>query len=351
MNVHTPASRADESAWALPDMTVIWPRADAGGRSPDEHGRWKDYVPRMRDIALRHGWSKREAADRIGMSDGTFNQWFSGKYGGRYDTMNDKVAQFLALQAETDAAAVQMPTSPPFMNLHSSGEIMQTLQAAQVMPALVIITAAAGVGKTTTCETYQATRPHVFMATACPHTRTVHGMLVEIARCIGLDRYNPARLVPTIGAQIKRRGAGSLLIVDEAQNLSDDAVNQLRHFVDQYGCGVAVVGNTETYGRFSTKEAAGTKYGQLRRRIFRRIRIDQAPDADLKAFITASGISGDKETQFLMGVGRKPGALGQIDMTVRLAKLLAAGDEEAGGSVALRHLKTAWQERDVEGLS
>ena len=47
----------------------------------------------------------------------------------------------------------------------------------------------------------------------------------------------------------------------------------------------------------------------------------------------------------LTGIGNKPGALGQIDKTLKLAGLLAAGD---GGAITEKHIRAAWTNRAVE---
>lgn len=350
MNKHV-ATSTGTALWELPDLTTPFTRADGPGRGPHEHARWARNIERIRAIALRNDWTKNEMAQRVGMASGTFSQVYSAKYQGRFDTMNDQLERFIALQDEIEEQARQIPQSPPFMQLVSAREIIDTLQAAQVMPALVMITAAAGCGKTAAAEFFAETRPHVYMATISPHTKTVHGALTEIANTVGLHRHNPGTLVRSIGEVIKRKGNGSLLIVDEAQHLLDDAVNQLRHFVDRYACGVAIMGNTETYSRFSATVMDGTGYGQLRRRFFRRILIENPRKDDLRAFIKACGIEGEKEVAFLTGIGMKPGAFGQVDMTVKLAKMVVAGDPDTDGKVTIDALRWAWENRDVEALA
>lgn len=52
--------------------------------------------------------------------------------------------------------------------------------------------------------------------------------------------------------------------------------------------------------------------------------------------------------KFLTGIGHKPGALGQIDKTMKLAGMLAAGDANGGSAIAERHIRKAWTNRGVE---
>ena len=332
------------TSWALPDLTA--PFSNGPGRSDADFATWSKLIAKVRDIAMRQDWSKAEAARQIGLPDGTFHGWYAGSYNGRFDRTNEKVAAWL--EAHAERAALVIPASPPFMETAIGAEITDMLAVAQVMPALVMATAGAGMGKTTVAQEYCDTHPHCHLVTISPHTRTVHAMLMEIADTIGVRQHNPGRLVRALGEKLRRTGGGTLLIVDEAQNLVDDAVNQLRHFVDVYQCGVAILGNTETYSRFSTGLAGGVKYAQLRRRFFKRMRRETPRKDDLATFIAACDIVEPDQVRFLTGVGMKPGAFGQIDMTVKLAKMLAAG---AGRAVSMADLRAAWENRDVEGLT
>ncbi|WP_306050148.1 AAA family ATPase [Oceaniradius stylonematis] len=342
MNIHHGTSQ--DHQWQLPETSV--PFKDGPGRTAKDFETWVKLVTRIYEIAVLNGWSKTKTAEQIGMPTSTFSGWYQGTYQGRFDRHNEAVGKYVALYDRIDEGP-SVPQSPDFLQTHAARVITDTLFAAQIMPALVMVTGAAGIGKTASAEHFAASRPHTHLATISPHTRTVHAMLTEIAFAVGVRSHNPTRLVRSIGERLERKGAGTLLIVDEAQNLVDDAINQLRHFVDQYRCGVAVLGNTETYSRFSTSVMDGSKYGQLRRRIFKRVKIDRPRKDDLLAFIKAWGVTDQEQITFLTGVGMKPGALGQIDMTIKVAMINAAGDRKA---LTLDHLKWAWENRDVEGL-
>lgn len=334
-------SPQEGAAWAMPEISP----PEGPNRTQADIAQWRELVSRVISIAERNGWTKAETARRAGQPGGTFHQWVSGTYTGRLDTTNAKILAWLDTVEEMEAISAAIPASPPFMLSGFARECGDTLLAAQTLPAMVMICAAAGMGKTMTARHYAATRPHCYLATISPHTRTVHGMLVEIADEIEVAQHNPGRLVRSIGTKLQRSGGGTLLIIDEAQNLIDEAINQLRHFVDNYQCGVALLGNEEIYTRFGKNWTDGPRYGQLRRRIFKRIRHMQPSRADLDRFIAAWGIKEADQVSFLRGVGLKPGSLGQIDMTCKLAAITAHG---ANRAISLGDLKAAWSNRDVE---
>jgi DNA transposition AAA+ family ATPase len=338
MNAHIDTS--DFSGWEQPE-----PAADFISRHVDDIDDWRLIREQVAELALAHSWTKAEVTRRSGMKKGTFSQWFSGSYLGRLDTYNRQMRQWVLAVMEA-AAMPAIPMSPAFVKTRIASEITQTLQWAQMTADLVIITVGAGCGKTATCRHYRATHPHVFHATVSPHTKTVHGMLVELAAELEVHENNPAKLTRAIGSRLQRIGGGSLLIIDEAQNLVDDAINQLRHFSDIYQCGIALVGNEEVYTRFA-KQAGGKSYAQLKRRVGKHLKRQKPYAEDIAAYIAAWGVSDHESARLLTGIGMKGGALGQIDKTMKLASMIAMADDRP---VTVRDVQDAWKNRDVEDL-
>lgn len=329
------------SIWALPATT---PSADGAGRSVEDVAEWRTLVAKVSALAGARGWSKAEVARQAGMADGTLNQWFSGKYGGRLDTMNAKVRQWLEALDEMEQLTQGVPASPGYVETRTAREIVETLTYAQMLPEMAVITLAAGMGKSYTAKHYCSIRPHAYHVTMTPHTKTVHGMLVEISTALGITQQNPAKLHRAIGDRLQRNGRKTLLIVDEAQNLVDAAVDQLRSLLDLNECGIALIGNEEIYDRFKNRPD-GPSYAQIKRRFGKRLRRLHPYAEDIQIVIDAWGITDAAARKLLTGIGNKPGALGQIDKTLKLAGLVAAGKGEA---INERHIRAAWENRAVE---
>lgn len=341
MNVHT--STSPVNVWDQPSPSPEF----LAKHSAEDVAAWRRLVARVIEIASANSWTKAEVTRRSQMKDGTFSQWFSGTYIGRLEPWNRVVGQWLDAVEDSAGMGSMIPHSPAFIKTKIAMEIMETLMWAQMTGDMVMVTIGAGMGKTATCRHFQATRPHVYHATVTPHTKTVHGMLVELASELDVKEYNPAKLTRAIGAKLSRIGGGTLLIVDEAQNLVDDAINQLRHFSDVYQCGVALVGNDEIYSRFG-RANGGPSYAQLKSRVGKHLKRSKASAADLQAYIAAWEITDADCVKFLTGIGLKGGALRQIEKTVKLAYMAANG---AGQALTLAHLDHAWRRRDVEDLS
>lgn len=344
MNTSTTPSPASgpASAWQRPNPSAEF----VAKHTETAVEEWRQLTDRVMDVARVRGFSKAEVTRRAGMKEGTFSQWYSGTYIGRLEPHNAQVAQWLDALADADIVTATVPASPAYIMTKIGAQIFETLHWAQVTSDMVMITLGAGIGKTAACKQYRANRPHVYHVTISPHTKTVFGMLNELAAALEVRELNPAKLTRAIGEKLTRIGDGTLLIVDEAQNLIDDAINQLRHFMDIYGCGIALVGNEEVYSRFA-KTAGGPSYAQLKRRIGKRLKLTKPYADDVRAYIAAWGIIEPTCVTYLMGIGNKGGAIGQIEKTVKLAMMMSMGNQE---ELKVKHLQAAWANRDVEDM-
>jgi DNA transposition AAA+ family ATPase len=339
MNIAANTTKPSSSVWELP---IISPEL-AANRTEDDIAEWRRLTESLKRIAEMRGWAKADAARKIGMADGTFSQWFSGKYAGRLDNTNAQVAKFIDQQEELANLFGQIPQSPPFFLTRTAREIMQTLEWAQMAADLVIATVGAGCGKTATCNKYKTERPNVFMITVSENTKTVNAMLTDLIYELGIHEHNPARYVRAIGQKLSASG-NALLIVDEAQHLIPEAVNQLRHFSDLYKCGIALVGNDEVNHSFRDNKAKDRTYAQLRRRVGKRLSRAKPYPEDIQAAIAAWNVTDPQCVKFLSGIGNKGGALGQIDKTMKAATLLTVS---TGEPLRYEFLKEAWENRNL----
>ncbi len=318
----------------------------------EKHGaeveRWRKLLSRTINVARENGWTKAEVARRTGVPDGTFSQWTNGNYPGVLANINDSVNNWLDALEESSGIAASLPVSPKFIRTATGSEIFNVLLYSQISAGFTMVVLPSGSGKTTAARHFVNTRPHTWMATVSPHTKTVHGLLVELATELDVHEHNPARLVRAIGRKLQRIGDGTLLIVDEAQNLLPEAINQLRHFVDNYNCGVTLIGNEDTGSAFLKDRGSIASRAQVVTRFDRRLRQERDPAGDALMLIDAWGIAEDDCVKFLSGIATKPGALRNIDRTVRAAAMVALG---AGEDLALKHLTAAWRNRDMGDLA
>lgn len=330
--------------WNFPTPTPAF--VDKHG--PTEVERWRKLLARAIDVAREHGWTKAEVARRTGVPEGTFSQWTNGNYPGVLTNINDGVNNWLDALEESVGLASRLPVSPKFLRTATGSEIYNVLLYSQISAGFTMVVLPSGSGKTTAARHFVNTRPHSWMCTVSPHTKTVHGVLVELATELDIHEHNPAKLVRAIGRRLQRSGEGTLLIIDEAQNLIPDAINQLRHFVDNYNCGVTLMGNEDTGTAFLKERGSVASRAQVVSRFDRRLSTERDPVNDALMLIDAWQIEQPDCVKFLSAIASKPGALRNIDRTVRAAWMQALG---AGDDMSLKYLTAAWRNRDLGELA
>lgn len=337
----------NKSTWDLSAFTEPEIKEGDYGRTTSDIEDWRNLRVSLETIANKNGWSKVDVSAKSNVADGTLNQWFSGKYKGRYDNTNEKIQLWLDSEANKSTLSVSNKAHV-YIETAVSRRIYEALTFAQTLADIVVIVCDAGLGKTETSKHYKRKNPNVFMVTMSPHSQTAHGMLLVLASALGVFQNNPGKMVQPIGDALSNGGkGGTLLIVDEAQNLKDEAINQLRHFCDNHGVGIALVGNSEVYDRFQ-QQGRGPSHAQMRSRIGMRVEQTKPSEADLDLYINSWGIADPKAIHFLMGVGQKEGHFRQVKKTIVLANILASGDKK---ELSYKHLNAAWKQRNVEGGS
>lgn len=341
-------SRQNNAMPSIGNWSIPTPSAEFLAKHPvRDVEEWRGLIARVVELATAQGWTKTEVAKRSGIAEGTFSQWASGKYTGILAPYNQQVSTWLVAVEENADLAALVPASRGFLKTSVAIDTMDALLWSQVTGGFVSITLPAGCGKSFACMHFQRTRPNVYMATLSPNTKTVHGMLVEIADALEVSEHNPARLARAIARKLQRGGENSLLIIDEAQNALPDSINQLRGFSDvpQKNVGVALVGNEETAVGFTKDQGRSiASRAQVLSRFDRRVTIVRNPEDDALKLIAAWEVSEPKIVQMLLGIAMKPGALRQIDRTMKLASMYAASE---GVEVALKHVNSAWKNRNL----
>jgi DNA transposition AAA+ family ATPase len=331
-------SKDAAQAWNAPKQE---PEIDA-----DQLTDWQMATRRLAKVAGADGLTRSEVSRRSDIPLGTFSAWYDGTYNGSYKNTTARVVRWLDAVEEQKSNAFASPEAPEWVETRTAKELWDTLVYAQMMPEIAVVTLGAGMGKTTTSRRYIATRPNAFLVTMRPTTAGKHSMLQELAMALDVIERNPARLDRAIGHRLQRNGRHTLLIVDEAQNLKDDAADQLRYFHDEYGCGIALLGNDEVASRFGRKDPRKGQ-AQFHRRVGKRIeRLTPLPE-DIEALIDAWNLEDADARKLLRAVGNKPGALGQIDKTARLASMFAMG---RGSAIEASDIRAAWRDRAGETI-
>lgn len=244
----------------------------------------------------------------------------------------------LASQAELGADA---PIVPDWYDTPTAKKVTNALRYAQSGEMVLIVTPP-GIGKTKAAQRFAAHDPNVWLATMAPSAAGVATMLTEIAEAVGLGQIkgSPQQLSRQIKARV--RGKSGLIIVDEAQELTDKALNELRHIHDLTQVGVAIMGNESVVGMLDGRKTA---LAQISSRIAKPIIIEEPGLGDLEALLDAWRVMDADQRDFLIKLGRMPGALRTVTQTLKSAAFLSWG---AGKPLSLAYLREAAKERSFK---
>ena len=272
------------------------------------------------------------------VASSTLSLFAAGNYGGNNTTIAVKVLAFrdrLASQAEIAADA---PIVPDWYETPTARKVTSFLRYAQSGEMVLIVTPP-GIGKTKVAERFAANDPNVWLATMSPSTAGVATMAIEVAEAVGLGEIkgSPQQLSRQIKARV--RGKNGLLIVDEAQELTDKALNELRSWHDLTNVGIAIMGNESVVGMLDGRKNA---LAQISSRIAKPLLIEKPEPGDLTVLLDAWGIMEADQRDFLIKLGKLPGALRGVTQTIKSASFAAFG---AGQPLGLAHLREAARQR------
>lgn len=292
----------------------------------------------VRLIMTEEGLTQADIAREAGIPYGTFTPFMGGTYKGDNSGIAVKVRRWLETRRERKRTHAVLPAAPVFVETPTALNIIEIMSFAQVAPDMGVVVGGAGLGKTTAIEKYRKENSNVFVVTAEPCLSTPNNMLSAIADELGVIERRNAFLSRAIVNRL--RGAGALLVIDEAQHLSSQALDQLRTIHDKARCGVIVAGNESVFARLQGGETKGAQFAQLHSRVGMRIVQAQPRAKDICALIAAWGIDGSSpEAALLKVIARKPGALRGLTKVVRVASMLASGSAEP---LSAGHIRRAW---------
>jgi len=289
---------------------------------------------RIRDL-VRVGCTQRDIARQAGVSETALSQFLNGKYPGNERQLLGGLQKWSAKFGKDADELLPIPTE--VVETPTGRRIEQALAFAQSEPTIVVIYGNPGVGKTTSIALYQRRNVNVWVATCNPASGNVSATLQQVAGAVGLRGLPAAPYQLSCDIITRLHGSGGLLIVDESQDLSAQAYNQLRAIHDATGVGLCLCGNEEVYSKV-TGRANRAYFAQLASRIGRRLQLRTVTPEDVDAFLQPWGITGGAEVEFAKHVALGAGGLRSLYQCLRQATIAAHG---AGRPVDVKLMRDA----------
>lgn len=283
------------------------------------------------------GASWSQLATQTGIASGTLSVFAGGKYAGDNDRVARDIFRFRQHLASQADLAFDAPEIPLFFETPTSRRLQALLTFAQ-RGRIVAAAAGPGIGKTITIRAYRDAMPNVWLVTMAPSCAGVNNMGIEVLAALGeKDARGSSQ---ALSRRIKDRivGSGGLLVFDEAQHMSEKAIEEARSWHDATGIGIAFFGNETVLSRIEggSRKAA---FAQLYSRVGMR-HIQNLPLADdARALARAWDVDDEKQERFIVAKSQTPGGLRTVTMMMEVATIIAASERQAR---CLAHLQDAW---------
>lgn len=316
---------------------------------PDEIDALRE---RLRLFKEANGYSWGRLGQLTGVASGTLSGWVPGTYNnGKIHETHDiatKVHRFFMKEESQRALDPVAAIVPPFQMTRTARRIHGMLTFAQ-RGKMVVAVGDPGMGKTAALDQYHATGSNVWKATMSPSTASLNACLLQLMRSLGASRLGGASEALSVMIREKVANRQGLFLIDEAQHLSERALEEIRAIHDDTGVGIAFVGNREVLTRIEGA-ARTAAFAQLFSRVSIRHIFTKPEPADIELLLNAWAVTAAAEREFLTKVAMKAGggAIRSLTHTLELATLLAQQSEEAR---VLDHIEGAWQQLSSRPLA
>ncbi|EDF1295612.1 AAA family ATPase [Salmonella enterica subsp. enterica serovar Enteritidis] len=281
-----------------------------------------------------------QIARESGVAAGTLSAFVNNKYNGD----NERVAQSLQRWLENYHRAAELPEPPRFVETQTVRQIWTSMRFASLTESIAVICGNPGVGKTEAAREYRRTNNNVWMITVTPSCASVLECLTELAFELGMNDA-PRRKGPLSRALRHRlEGTQGLVIIDEADHLGAEVLEELRLLQESTRIGLVLMGNHRVYSNMTGGNRT-VEFARLFSRIAKRTAINKTKKADVKAIADAWQITSENERELLQQIAQKPGALRILNHSLRLAAMTAHGN---GEHVNEDYLRQAFRELDLD---
>lgn len=276
--------------------------------------------------------SQSRVAKELGISKATLSLFLSGSYTGNNEELAKVAEQFMNMGAARQATA----KAPEIcLQVGNTVEIEEKARIAHVQNTIVLVYGPAGCGKTTALEHYAQSNNGVIYVQADVTTNSPRCILKLILSALGEQvKGSSADMMRFL--LDKLTDTNRLLIIDEAQHLTEKSFDTLRAINDKARIGIVYAGNPSILKRMYGRQEE--KYDQVYSRTIYRCRLSNFYSLqDIESIYSGYGIS--KEClKYLYQISRRKGGLRLMVNQCRIAQNIAlAMDEE----FSVEHLEEA----------
>lgn len=196
-----------------------------------------DLAKELRAHMERRNVSQVLVGKSIGFTGSVISAWLGNKYKGDVAGLETAIRQYLDVESQREEAA---NITLKVLLTTAFAEIVNGLNMARQKKAIISITGAPGVGKTTAVKDYARKHSEVILLEV-DHSFTSRDLFVELCETLGLVASGSLHNLHKRVVE-KLRGSGRLVIIDEAEYLPRLALDMLRRLRDFADIPIALVG-------------------------------------------------------------------------------------------------------------
>lgn len=288
----------------------------------------------VNNIITNSNYTQAAIARETSIGKARLSQFLSNSYTGDNGPIISTLAQWVELHSNKQNI---MPSAPDFVHTTTAKQVISTLRYAQASrgDGMSVVMGAPGVGKSAAAKYYADKMPNCWLIVASPSISGLIGFFYELALELGIE--NAPRRKDSLCHAIRHRLAGSngLIVIDEADHLQLEVIEELRVMQQKVGVGLALVGNPTVYGKM-VGDSRKVDLSRLESRIAKRLSIPKVKKSDITSIATAWGLTSALEMDLIEKIAGKRGQLRKLSHTLRLASMIAQGCNERMSEAHIR---------------
>jgi len=193
---------------------------------------------KFEETMTKYAVSQNRAAKDIGYSSPVLSDWRNNKYTGDTENLEKCIVAWIARLEQAHARK-----KVPVIETDQLRKIVNAISLAHAEADIALVVDDAGSGKTTAARRYAEQNPRTTVLVEVVEGMNRKILTQEIAKQLGLDTYRVSHqaLIQAVSAALADRNM--VVILDEADNLRDDALEFSRRLVNDLGrSGLVLIG-------------------------------------------------------------------------------------------------------------
>ena len=217
----------------------------------------------LSEFMKQSGKSQKQISKETGFSPAVINQYLKDVYKGDIEKVTETISRYLQIGRERMSTA---SGAEFYRELYNTKEVFFACRYAHRNNEMALVCGDAGAGKTTALNRYSMENTGVIFVTANACITSPTAILELIYREIG-EKQIPSKRAALMNALVEKlTGTNRLIIIDEADHLTLNALQAVRNLNDKAGVGIVFSGNDKIY-RQMLSPRRGYEFDQLRTRI------------------------------------------------------------------------------------